>query len=116
MRIFPRLLLLLLALIVVGCRSSKPQASDSSKQPASDSSKPQDLIVGKWKGKTKLPGQVNEIEVTVEYLRDGTMKQTQMGIEIAGSYKFLDDNTIEEEATFMGRTQKEKTKVSVTKD
>jgi len=79
------------------------------------SDKPKDLIVGKWKGKEKMPDG-KEVDVKVEFTKDGTVKMTQGDLTIDGKYKFVDDNNIEMEATILGQTQKQKMKVEVTKD
>jgi hypothetical protein len=80
------------------------------------SSKPQDLIIGKWKAKKQVGPQKKEIEGTVEFQKDSTLKIAAEGHEISGKYVFVDDNTIEVEMTLLGMTKKDKSKVSVTKD
>jgi uncharacterized protein (TIGR03066 family) len=98
MRLSPLLVIVLLGLLtaVAGL-----QAQD----------KPQDLILGKWdpvdeKGKS-----------TVEFLKDGKLRISAQQLTLEGSYKFLDDKTIETRVIFAGKEEKGlKLAIKVTKD
>lgn len=79
--------------------------------PVHAADKAQDLIVGKWQ-----PTSEEGKEVTVEFVNDGILKVVARGMTIEGKYKFLDDDTVEVELTFMGETKKSKIRVKVTKD
>jgi len=56
--------------------------------------KPQDLIVGKW-----APSNEKNKGMTFEFTKDGmikiAIKAEGLSLDIAGTYKFLDDKTIE---------------------
>jgi uncharacterized protein (TIGR03066 family) len=75
--------------------------------------KPKDLIVGKWE-----PAEKNAMTPTIEFTKDNKLKISvpQANLTVEGTYKFVDDNNVEVEISFMGQTQKEKLKVEVTKD
>jgi len=73
--------------------------------------KPKDLIVGKWE-----PTEKKDQTPVIEFTKDGKVKISIQQLKIEGTYKFLDDNNMEVETTFMGQTKKEKMKVEVTKD
>ena len=82
--------------------------------PAHAADKAKDLIVGKWEiNKENQKG-------TIEFGKDNTLKARikadDNDINITGTYKFLDDDTIEVEMTIMGGSRKHKLKVTVTKD
>jgi uncharacterized protein (TIGR03066 family) len=82
--------------------------------PVRAADKNKDLIVGKWRA--EKDGAV----MTVEFTKDGAMKlNAEKGgqkINFDGKYKFVDDDNIEVEMTFMGQTKKEKNKVAINKD
>jgi len=73
--------------------------------------KAKDLIIGKW----EPAGNQGQVP-TIEFTKDGKLKITIQQMTIEGTYKFLDDNNVEVEISFMGQTQKEKMKVECTKD
>ena len=83
--------------------------------PAVAADKPKDVIVGKWE-----PVDDKSDSATIEFLKDGRLKITAilgtMKLSYDGTYKFVDDNNIETEPTFQGKTTKDKLKVEVTKD
>jgi uncharacterized protein (TIGR03066 family) len=81
---------------------------------------PQELIVGKWHTVEKV-GE-DQIGVSIEFFKDGTLKgelflpKDSGKVEVSGKYRFLDDNTLEREVTFMGQTHREKVTATVTKE
>jgi uncharacterized protein (TIGR03066 family) len=83
-----------LILVIVGCGSSKPQ----------------DLIIGKWEGTEKMGDK--DVNVTVEFVKDGTMNMTMVvagvNVSMPAKYKFTDDKTFEVEMTPPGATKSEK--------
>jgi uncharacterized protein (TIGR03066 family) len=79
--------------------------------PLGAADKPKDLIVGKWE-----PVENKGQAPTIEFTKDGKLKISIAQMTIEGTYKFLDDNNVEVEISFMGQTQKEKMKVECTKD
>jgi uncharacterized protein (TIGR03066 family) len=82
--------------------------------------KPQELIVGKWQTQDNEGG--SEINIIVEYLKDGGLKarfefpKSGSKIEVLGRYRFVDDNTLETEVNFQGELRREKAAISVTKE
>ena len=80
--------------------------------------KPKDLLVGKWEGKEKLGEQ--EVKAVVEFTKDGKVKLTMSGggmdVTLNGTYKVLDDKTLETSFEFMGQTMTDKSSFKVTKD
>jgi uncharacterized protein (TIGR03066 family) len=69
--------------------------------------KNKELIVGKWD---------IGMETIIEYRKDGTMTMTIRKVEINGKYKFVEDDTIEVEITFMDKTKKNRLKVAFKDD
>ena len=72
--------------------------------------KPQDLIIGTWTpagegGKSK-----------VEFQKDGKLKAIGDQLTVEGSYKFLDDKTLEMKVIFGGKEETVVVTVTVTKD
>jgi uncharacterized protein (TIGR03066 family) len=72
--------------------------------------KPQDLIIGTWTpagegGKSKI-----------EFQKDGKLKAIGDQLTVEGSYKFLDDKTLEMKVVFGGKEETVRVKVTVTKD
>ncbi len=70
--------------------------------------KPQDLIVGTWTldgGKSKI-----------EFQKDGKLKAIGDQLTVEGSYKFLDDKTVEMKVVFGGKEDTVVVTVTVTKD
>src|SRR5260221_14246443 len=71
--------------------------------------KPQDLIIGKWRQ--------SEGKGHLEFLKDGKLKfLIPQNSSVDGTYKFLDDKTLEIKMSFEGQETKTKLKVTVTKD
>jgi uncharacterized protein (TIGR03066 family) len=84
----------------------------ASLSPLRAADKPKDLIVGKWK-----PTKEKDKDSVLDFQKDGKLKITlNAELSIDGSYKFLDDDTMEVELTFKGKTDTIKMKVKVTKD
>ena len=109
MRLRPVLMPAVLGLLVTVCA---PTPADDNKKdpPAVTGSKPQDLILGKWepvdeKGKS-----------VVEFQKDGKLKVTADQLALEGTYKFIDDKTMEIKIVFGGKEETVKVKVIVTKD
>src|SRR5262249_192821 len=74
-----------------------------------------DLIIGKWKASEKKGGV--ELSATVEFSKEGRVKLDMGGISVTGKYKFIDDNTFEQEIEVLGKKVTEKVKIeSLTKD
>jgi uncharacterized protein (TIGR03066 family) len=73
--------------------------------------KPQQLILGRWEpvdGKDKA---------VVEFLKDGKLKISSRDVTLEGSYKFIDDKTLEVKVVFGGNEQApSRLTVTVTKD
>ena len=99
-----------LALLLVAGSALAQKEKDKDK----DKPKAKDLIVGVWKGKDKVGDK--EIEMTMEFTKDGALKMEMMGLKIDGKYKFADDNNVEVEFSLGGQTIKQKLKVEATKD
>jgi len=75
------------------------------------------LIVGKWETKQKLGDK--EATATLDFSKDGKLGMKLTGpaeFELKGSYKVIDENTIEVTITFMDKTMTEKSKFKVSKD
>jgi uncharacterized protein (TIGR03066 family) len=55
--------------------------------------KPQDLIIGKWIGKSE------DIQMVMDFRKDGTvtvaLKSDKIAVDFSGTYKFLDESTIQ---------------------
>src|SRR5438128_451472 len=79
-------------------------------RPALAAEKPQDLIVGKWQ-----PSDAKD-KATLEFLKDGKLKITSDQFTVDGSYKFIDDKTMEVKIAFGGQEMAVKLKVTVAKD
>jgi uncharacterized protein (TIGR03066 family) len=73
--------------------------------------KPKDLIVGKWEPKQLPEG----VKVTIEFTKDGKItvagKAGDKEFKGSGTYKFVDDDTMETEMEIMGMKDKSKTKI-----
>jgi uncharacterized protein (TIGR03066 family) len=78
--------------------------------PALAADKPQDLIIGKWQ-----PADAKE-KANLEFLKDGKLKIGSEQFMLDGTYKFLDDKTLEVKISFMGQEKAVKLNVTVTKD
>ncbi len=109
MRLCPVLVPAVLGLLAALCA---PAFADDNKKdpPAVTGTKPQDLILGKWepveeKGKS-----------VVEFLKDGKLKVSADQLALEGTYKFIDDKTMEIKVVFGGKEETVKVKVTVTKD
>ena len=80
--------------------------------------KPKELIVGKWEP-VKAP---EGVKMVIEFTKDGKIKITagkpgEKEFNIAGTYKFTDDNNMETKMSFMGKEDTKKVKVvKVSKD
>jgi uncharacterized protein (TIGR03066 family) len=103
-----------LSLLVFGLCLSAARAEDKKDEKKDEKAK--DLIVGKWnpddeKAKDKL---------TLEFTKDGkVLIKGDLGgnaVDASGTYKFLGDDKMEIEISFMGETKKETVGVKVTKD
>lgn len=84
--------------------------------PGQAADKPKDLIIGKW-----MPVKEKEKKGTLQFTPDGKLLVRVKGpdskeIEVNGTFKFLDENTMEVVLSFKGETRKEKLKVKVTRD
>ncbi len=98
------------AVALTSCSGSKapPTTAPAAAPPVKAETNPRVLILGKWM--RAEPGRESE---TVEFVKDGTM-QTGSG---KGTYKFLDDTTVEyEEPKLIGGQQYTKAKVKVTQE
>ena len=72
--------------------------------------KPQELILGKWQL------QEPKTQSVLEFLKDGKLKVTAQDLTLEGSYKFLDDKTMEMKVVLGGKEEVGKFKVTVTRD
>ncbi len=75
------------------------------------SKKPKDLIVGKWQPAGEAKGDM----MTLEYTADGKVIMGGGPITMNGTYKFLDDDTLEQEFAapgFPGAKMKLKVKIN----
>ena len=65
---------------------------------SADDKKPKDLILGKWESQDELSK-----GVIVEFKDDGTTTATYKGkVRTTGKYKFVEDDVMEFEPTFLG--------------
>ena len=98
-------------LALVGCFLAVLATSMS---PATAQDKAKDLIVGRW----RLLEQKDE--VVIEFKKDGSLKFSAQSkdqkFEITGKYRVLDEDNLEVEKTFQGKTEKEKFKLAVTRE
>jgi len=78
--------------------------------PAFAADKPQDLIVGKWK-----PNDAKD-EANLEFTKDGKVKVTGKEFTLDGTYKFVDDKSIEVKFSLNGMDRTVKLKVTVSAD
>jgi len=69
-----------------------------------------DLLIGKWEqGEGDKKG-------TLEFTRDGKLKVSIQSISIDGTYKLLDEKTLEVTIDFMGKKESHKSPFKVTRD
>ncbi len=117
-----------LVLLVASC---SPSSQDKPGEKASDKTndkpqpkapdKPQDLLVGKWKGKEKMDDGTSA-DLVLEFTKDGKMKhiteppKPSPPVTLEGTFKFLDDTSIETEIRIGNASLKEKQKIVVTKE
>ena len=74
-----------------------------------------DLIVGKWV--TRLATNNGDIELILEFAKDGTYTRSYGPRTFKGKYKLVDENNLEMESpTPEGKTVTSKEKVTVTRD
>jgi hypothetical protein len=96
MRVVRWALLLCLLFVIAGCGGSKPQ----------------DLIIGNWDAKENLAGK--DITVKTEFTKDGKIRLSVEGFPPQeGTYKFIDDNTIDLE---VGQAKKKVKIESISKE
>jgi uncharacterized protein (TIGR03066 family) len=81
-------------------------ASSSTPVPGQEK-KNSELIVGKWD---------IGMNTIFEYRKDGTMLMTIGKVEVPGKYKFINNDTMEVEITFMGKTKSNRLKVVIKGD
>ncbi|MBY0528440.1 MAG: hypothetical protein K2R98_33925 [Gemmataceae bacterium] len=101
---------LLLSVAVLGlasCSGNKTAPAPATTGPQITPTKPQELIIGKWQRAD--PGKEKD---SLEFAAEGKIKSG----DYAGTYKFLDDQTIEYEIVPIIGVQYSKCKVKVTKD
>ncbi|MBI1917717.1 MAG: hypothetical protein HYS12_23725 [Planctomycetes bacterium] len=76
------------------------------------------LLIGKWETKQKIRDK--EATAILEFTKDGklNMKLTAQDLDLTltGSYKLLDEKTLELTVTVMDKTRTEKQKFKVSKD
>lgn len=72
--------------------------------------KPQDLIIGKWKSTDA------DHDAVIDFAKDGKLKIVGKDVSIDGSYKFLDDKTIEVKFQLGAEDKATKLSVTVTKE
>src|SRR5437773_161689 len=82
--------------------------------PIAAADKPQDLIIGKWQM------DANKATITVDFEKDGkvkvSIKEGANETKGSGTYKFINDETMEVMLDIDGEKKNEKLKVKVTKD
>src|SRR5260370_9042420 len=88
------LLLLLVGVCLLSVSCTRKGSADN---------KSQELLIGRWWS------MVGTERVTLEFAKDGTSKTTLVGQTTNGTYKWVDDNTIE-------LNGKQRAKVTVTQD
>jgi uncharacterized protein (TIGR03066 family) len=77
------------------------------------------MLLGKWELKTKVGDK--ELNILVNFEKDNRFALKVSGPGVTpltqdGTYKLVDDTTVEVEITHMGQTKKEKSTFAVTKD
>jgi uncharacterized protein (TIGR03066 family) len=93
-------------LFLVGQAYSDPTKDEAAK-----------LIVGKWETKQTIQGK--DATATLDFAKDGKLSMKLSGpvdLSLNGTYKVLDEKTIEVTITFMDKTMTEKTPFKVSKD
>jgi uncharacterized protein (TIGR03066 family) len=95
---------LLLALALAGTATAQDR----------DKSDARKLLVGKWLSSQKAGDK--DLKVMVEFTDKGKVSVTVRDFKVDGTYKFLDDKTIETELVFEGESRKIKNEVTVTAD
>jgi len=75
------------------------------------------LLVGKWETKQKLGDK--EATAILDFSKDGKLAMKLTGpvdLSLGGTYKVIDEKTIEVTITFMQKTKTEKSQFKVSKD
>ncbi len=73
------------------------------------------MIVGRWEATQKSTDNT-EFKIVAEFTTDGKLNIDVRGVKPKGTYTFLDDNNVETETVFDGKTIKLKQGVKVTKE
>jgi uncharacterized protein (TIGR03066 family) len=76
--------------------------------------KPAELIVGKWSAKEKMGDM--EVEMVLEFTKDGVIKATFGSQSKEGKYKVIDDDKLEVTVERDGKEETKKGTFKVTKD
>jgi uncharacterized protein (TIGR03066 family) len=97
----------LAVVVILSASASLLQAEDKAK----------DLIVGKWEPVEQAKGE----KITIEFTKDGKIhisgKEGDTEIKAEGTYKFIDDTTLEATINFGDEKKTDKAKiVKITKD
>jgi uncharacterized protein (TIGR03066 family) len=108
MKAFRGLLVACAAVLLVNSQAFADAKSDAEK-----------ALLGKWEAKQKVGDK--ELKATIDFQKAGKLAMnvagTPMGdIKFDGTYKVIDDKTIEVTITFMGKTMTEKSKFKITGD
>jgi uncharacterized protein (TIGR03066 family) len=74
----------------------------------------QKLIVGKWEAMQKSKS--GDLKIEAEFKDDGKMTFTVRDVKVSGTYKLLDEKTIETEQTFEQQSRKTRQEFKVTQD
>ena len=93
-------------LLLVGQTYGDPTKDDAAK-----------LLVGKWEAKQNVQGK--EITAVLDFAKDGKLSMKVSGavdLNLNGTYKVLDEKTIEVSITFMDKMMTEKNQFKVSKD
>jgi hypothetical protein len=72
--------------------------------------KPQELILGKWKLDDP------KTQSVIEFLKDGKLKVSAQDLTLDGSYRFIDDKTMEMKVVLGGKEETGRFKFTLTKD
>jgi uncharacterized protein (TIGR03066 family) len=111
-------------LTLTGCGNknkadTKPQDPKANPAPGTSEPKAKALLVGKWS--MPDPNAPNGV-ITYEFGQDGKFTATLIGVsggiahQFIGTYKVLDEKTLETEMTENGQLKKETTDLKVSKD
>ena len=102
-------------LLNVGPRAEKGSAPPEALKKGSEKATPQELILGKWERTDSKGSPIGMMEspIGMEFTDKGVVKL--LPFALMGTYKFVDDDTLETELAF-GKFQTSKSKVVVTKD